>query len=272
METKDEILPTVGTTMHHIPRERWAVEVDKAKASDEARAMAAYYTKEAQKIVEPTPQDILNSAINYFVAKRIMAAENCQGISLDCLGLVRVHRTPCPPCIAWSRLLDEGGVGTCEADKMAGISQLMTAQLIGRPGFMQDPVPNTVNNTFMGAHCTCATKLAGFDKPHLPFILRNHDESGTGVSPQILWPEGAVVTVMKFTTPDSIVLGTGRMVKNNQELPGMGGCRTSVELTIDGMADARDVQGFHQLIILGKHDGAFRAQAQLAGIKVLPIA
>lgn len=271
-EAHDETLPTVGTTMHHIPRERWPVEFDKMEASDEARAMAAYYTKEAQKIVEPTSQDILNAAKNYLVAKRIMSAENCQGISLDCLGLVRVHRIPCAPCIAWSRLLDEGGVGTCEADKMAGISQLLTAQLLGRPGFMQDPVPNSVDNTFMGAHCTCATRLAGFDKPHLPFILRNHDESGTGVSPQVLWPVGAEVTVMKFVTPDSIVLGTGRMLRNNQELPGCGGCRTSVELTLDGVADSRDIQGFHQLIILGRHDHGFRAYAQLAGLKVLPIA
>ena len=112
--------------------------------------MADYYTKEAKKIVEPKPEDILNAAKNYLVARRIMNSERCQGISLDCLGLVSVNRIPCPPCIAWSRLLDQGDVGTCEADTMAGISQLLTAKLIGQPGFMQDPVPNTVTNSFIG--------------------------------------------------------------------------------------------------------------------------
>jgi hypothetical protein len=38
------------------------------------------------------------------------------------------------------------------------------------------------------------------------------------------------------------------------------------------VVDAGDIQGFHQLIILGRHDHDFRAYAQLAGIKVRPIA
>lgn len=271
-QAQDETFPTIGTTLHHVPRERWPLEVDKMPASDEARAIADYYAKEAKKIIEPQPQDILNAAVNYLVAKRIMAAENCQGISLDCLGLVAIKRIACPPCIAWSRLLDEGGVGTCEVDHTAGISQLLTAQLIGRPGFMQDPVPNTVSNTFMGAHCTSATRLAGFDQPHMPFALRNHDESGMGCVPQVFWPVGQEVTVMKFTAADAIILATGRILANNDQVPGCGGCRTSVELALDGVVDARDIQGFHQLIILGRHDHDFRAYAQLAGIKVRPIA
>ena len=270
-QSRDEVLPLVGTTLHHLPRERWVQELEKTEASDEARAMADYYTKEAKKIVEPKPEDILNAAKNYLVAPRIMNSERCQGISLDCLGLVSVNRIPCPPCIAWSRLLDQGDVGTCEADTMAGISQLLTAKLIGQPGFMQDPVPNTVTNSFIGAHCTSPTKLAGFDKPHVPFVLRNHDESGTGCVPQVLWPAGKAVTVMKFEGPGTMILGTGRIVSNNTDLPGCGGCRTSVELAMDNVADSRDIRGFHQLFILGKHDGDFRAYAQLAGIKVVPI-
>jgi hypothetical protein len=269
---RDELLSPIGTTLHHIPRERWAVEFDKTVATPEARAMADYYTKEARKIVEPNAADILNAAKNYLVARQIMATEKCQGISLDCLGLVRVKRIPCPPCIAWSRLLDEGGVGTCECDRLAGVSQLLTARLLGRPGFMQDPAPQTVDNTFMGAHCTSPTKLAGFDKPHFPYNLRNHDESGMGCVPQVLWPVGEEVTVMKFLEPGTITLGTGRMLRNNTDAPGCGGCRTSVELALDNVADCRDIRGFHQLIILGKHDQHFRAYAQLAGLKVVPIA
>jgi hypothetical protein len=270
-QTRDEILPTVGTTLHYVPRERWPQEFDKTETTYEMEAMADYYTREAKKIVEPKAQDVLNAAKNYVIAKRIMAAENCQTISLDCLPLVGSHRIPCPPCIAWSRLLDEGGVGTCEADRMAAISQLLSAQLVGRPGFMQDPVPNTVTNSFIGAHCTSPTKLAGPDKPHVPFVLRNHDESGTGCVPQVLWPVGEPVTVMKFESPDTIILGTGRVLGNNTDIPGCGGCRTSVDLAMDNVADSRDIRGFHQLFILGKQDHHFKAFAQLAGLKVLPI-
>ena len=270
-KTNDVVIPTVGTTMHYIPRERWPNEFDKTETTDEMRAIAAYYSKEAKKIVEPKPQDVLNAAKNYVIAKKIMAVENCQGISMDCLGLVRVRRIPCPPCIAWSRLLDEGGVGTCEADTTAAFSQLLSAQLTGRPGFMQDPVPNTVNNTFMGAHCTSPTRLAGFDKLAVPFLLRNHSESAMGCVPQVLWPLEQDVTVMKFASGDTMILGTGKVI-GNIDTPPSGGCRTSVDLQMNQVDDSRDVKGFHQLFILGKQDHHFRAYAQLAGIKVQPIA
>ncbi len=269
-KTEDRPLSTVGTTLHYIPLDRWPAELAKTETSDEVRAMADYYAKEAKGIVEPKPDDILNAAKNYVVAKRLMAAENCQGISMNCLGLVGARRIPCPPCIAWSRLLDEGSVGACEADWNAAISLLLSALLTGRPGFMQDPVPNTVTNTFMGAHCTSPTKLEGPDKPHMPFVLRSHSESNIGTVPQVLWPLGQPVTVMKFEGPETMILGTGRVV-GNIDTPPSGGCRTSVDLEMDGITDSRDVKGFHQLFILGKLDRQFMAYAQLAGIKVVPV-
>lgn len=270
-KTFDRKLDVIGTTLHYIPLNRWVDEYHKAETTDEMRALADYYTKQAKEVREPTPQDILNAAKNYFVARRIMAAEQCDGISLNCLALVRHKTTPCPPCIAWSKLNDEGSVGACEADWNAAISMRLISLLFGRPGFQQDPAPNTVNNTLMGAHCTCATKLGGFDAKPEPFILRNHHESETGVSPQVLFRVGQEVTVMDFEGPGRIIVGTGRVTRNF-ETPPEGGCRTSVELAMDNVPDSRDIKGFHQLFIYGRLDHQLRAYGKLAGIEVLPIA
>jgi len=266
-KTEDRKLNVIGTTLHYIPRRRYPEEYTKVQESDEVREIADYYTDKAKKIVEPTKQDILNAAKNYVLARRIMAAENCQGISVDCLPLVQNRLIPAPPCIAWLRLNDEGSVGACEADWNAAISLRLTSYLFGRSGFMQDPAPNTVNNTLMGAHCSCPTRLDGFDKPPASFILRSHSESNTGVAPQVLWREGQKVTIMKFQGPESIILGTGRVLRNI-ETPPSGGCRTSVELELDDVADCRDTKGFHQLFIYGDLELPFKAYCQLAGIKV----
>ena len=107
-KTLDERLDAIGTTLHHVPLERWTDEAAKLEVTAEVKALADEFTRTAKKVVEPKPQDVLNSAKNYFVAKRIMAAENCQGISLNCLGLVANPAIPCPPCMAWQRLNDEG--------------------------------------------------------------------------------------------------------------------------------------------------------------------
>ncbi len=172
--------------------------------------------------------------------------------------------------MAWQRLNDEGGAGVCECDWNAGISLRLCALLTGRPGFMQDPAPNTVNNTMMGAHCTSASKLRGFDQPAEPVILRSHTESDMGVSPQVIWPVGEQVTVMKFDGPGKIILGTGKLLANI-DTPPCGGCRTSIEVQMDNVADSRDCKGFHQLYILGRHERLFHAYCQLAGIEVVPV-
>ncbi len=267
---QDRTLNVIGTTLHYIPRSRYPQEYRKIEQTDQVRELADFYTKNAKKIVEPTKQDIINSVTNYVLARKICAAENCQGISVDCLPLVQDRLIPAPPCMAWLRLNDEGSVGACEAEWNSAISLRLTSLLFDRPGFMQDPAPNTVNNTLMGAHCSCPTKLAGFDKDPEPFILRSHSESMTGVAPQVLWKEGQKVTIMKFQGPESIILGTGKVLANI-ETPPAGGCRTSVELELDDVADARDTKGFHQLFIYGDLELPFKAYCQLAGINVVHI-
>jgi hypothetical protein len=269
-KTYDERLAVIGTTLHHVPLERWVEELGKQEVTAEVKALADHFAQTAKKTVEPKPADVVNAAKNYFVAKRIMAAENCQGISLNCLGLMEVRRIPCPPCMAWLMLNDEGSVGCCECDWNAAISLRLCSLLTGRPGFMQDPAPNTINDTLMGAHCSSPTKLRGFDKPGETLILRSHSESEMGVSPQVLWPANEAVTVMKFDGPGRIILGTGKVVANI-DTPPCGGCRTSVELKMDNVADSRDCKGFHQLFVLGRHERMFQAYCQLAGIEVVPV-
>jgi len=269
-DVRDRKLDVIGTTLHYIPVSRFPEELKKVEVSDEVRAIADYYSRKAKKIVEPKRRDIINAAKNYIVARRLMAAEKCHGISVDCLPLIANRRIPCGPCVAWSLLNDTGSVGACEADWNAAISLRLTSLLFDRPGFMQDPAPNTVNNTLNGAHCSCPTRLAGFDKPPEPFILRSHSESNIGTVTQVLWRPGQKITIMKFQGPEKIILGTGKVVCNI-DTPPSGGCRTSLEVALDNVPDTRDTRGFHQLFIYGDLEDEFKAYCQLAGIQVLPL-
>ncbi len=129
--------------------------------------------------------------------------------------------------------MDSGLSGTCEADVNAVMSQELCLKLLDKPGFIQDPVPETERGTLIGVHCVCATKLNGWDKPAEPFLLRSHSESNIGVAVQVLWRPGQEVTIMQMAGPDKMLLGKGRVLRNH-DTPPAGGCRTSVELEIDG--------------------------------------
>jgi len=284
-EPGDVVLDTIGTTLHYVRFSRFSEEYQKVKESDEVRKMAKHYMKNARKIVEPSEQDIIDAAKTYIVCRGIMEAEGCQGIAIDCLPHVEGRTAP-PPCLAFSRLNDEGITAACQADWPAAVSLRLCYLLLDRPGFMQNITVNTVNNTLMGAHCTCPTLLAGAGGEPAPFALRNHSETDIGVAVQVLWPSGEPITIMKFDNPkwwagkpkpngeklaSSIVLGSGKVVCNIENPPS-GGCRTSLEVKVDGVKDVRDMRALHhQLFILGDHKQMFKAYCELAGIEVCSV-
>jgi len=264
-DSKDEVLEPMGLQLRRLPRQRFAEALATIGETPEVLAMAEEYQKAAQKVVEPSRADLINASRNYFASQKILKEEHCDGITMDCLGAVFDRQIPCPPCMAWSRFLDAGIPAICEADINAVMSHTLCCRLLDKPGFMQDPVPETVHNTFIGAHCVCPTRLHGYDQPRTPFVIRSHSESDIGVSLQVLWPEGQQVTIMQVTGPDKMILGRGKVLRNF-DTPPAGGCRTSVELAIEAPLDTRDTKGFHQLFIVGDHVRDFQAYGQMYGI------
>lgn len=276
----DLVLEKVGSTLHYVHFNRFTEEYQNVAASDEVRAMADLYAGQAERTVEPTAADILEAAKMYVVCRRIMEAEGCQGIAVDCLPHVQGRTTP-PPCLAFSRLNDEGRIAACQADWPAAISLRLVWLLLNRPGFMQNICVDTTRNTLVGAHCTSPLRLEGPETAPAPFLLRSHAESDLGVATQVLWPEGKKVTIMKFSDPawgaaptdlassaSTILLGSGRVVRNIDNPPA-GGCRTSLEVEVDGIDDVRSLKFLHhQLFILGDHKERLRAYCELAGIGV----
>ncbi len=205
------------------------VRADKA-AQQEAEAFAEFYMKNAVEIRRAKWHDLLWAGLIYVCLRRIMVANKFDGIGLaDCLKSYRVMGTN--PCVPAMRLLDEGLPAACEGD-MSGLEvQLLTHWLFGRPAFIGEGQP-TLRNTSIGAHCTSPSKLNGYDQPSEPYLLMAHSETGRGVAPQVKWRIGQPVTIWRGGRR----LGTGHIVSNTPQPPN-GGCRSSIEYTIDGMAD-----------------------------------
>ena len=266
--TEETVMERLGMKVKAIPRNTFNERYSKTPVTEEVKDLAATMRKRALKIVEPTEEDILNSARVYTTAKRLMADEQANAVSMDCLGMVTQKLIPTPPCGAWAMLQDEGITAGCEADLMGATTLMLTSYLLNRPGFMNDPVPETFKNLLIASHCVSGTRLNGFDKPQAPYILRDHSESSLGVSVQVLWPEGEKVTLLDYNNPNEIILDTGTVV-GNVDTPPAGGCRTSVEIKMDNIEDPRDVKGFHQVVVLGDHRQVVEGFSQLYGINVV---
>lgn len=258
----------LGTTVCRVPRPMLNELFAKMPVTDEVRQVAADVMAGAKNRVEPNDDDVINAARSYITAKRLMRDENANAITTDCLGMVTQKLVPTPPCMAATLFQDAGVTYGCEADLNAAFSLMLVSYLFDKPAFMNDPVPETVKNQLVVAHCSSASRLNGFDAPAEPYILRSHSESDMGVSMQVLWKEGQPVTLVCFQNPNQLILDTGT-VSGNVDTPPAGGCRTSVELAMDRIEDVRDVMGFHQAVFYGNHRRDVEAFCQMYGIKVV---
>jgi len=265
-QTNETVMDRLGVKIRAIPRDTFNQEFDKQPVTEEVQDLASDLRSGAKKMVEPTTEDTINCLRAYATAKRLLAREKANALSMDCLGMVGARLVPTPPCGAWTLLQDQGITAGCEADLYGAVSLMMTSYLLNRPGYMNDPVPETYKNLLIAAHCTSGTRLDGFDKPPAPYILRDHSESSLGVSMQVLWPETQPVTLVRLTSPNEMIIDTGRVV-SNVDTPPAGGCRTSVEIQMDNIEDCRDVKGFHQVVVLGNHRRVLEDFCELYGIR-----
>ena len=267
-ERKETVLQRLGTKVRYIPRDNLHELFHRMPLTDEAREIAKTAAANAERVVEPNEEDLHNAARAFLTAKRICRDENANAITSDCLGMVSSRVVPTPPCMAVSMFQDGGVTYGCEADVFGAMSLMFSSYLFDKPGFMNDPVPETVHNLLLAAHCVCGTKLDGFGGPQERHVLRSHSESDLGVALQVLWKEGRPVTLVRFSNPNELILDTG-VVVGNQDTPPAGGCRTDVKIKMDRVEDARDVLGFHQVVFAGDHRRDVENFCQMWGIKVI---
>jgi len=177
------------------------------------------------------------------------------------------------PCISWSTMLDHGIPAACEADLGAAVTHALVQFLFDRPGFQQDPVAETVKNCLIGAHCTCPTRLSGFDKPAEPYFLSHHHGRRDAV-PVPRWRVGQRVTVADVILPSEtrsgarMIVSAGR-VEENVAVPPAGGCVVSVAVKLDGDPELLDYPGFHQIFFYGDHKRDLAAYCRLFGLEAV---
>jgi hypothetical protein len=256
----DESMADLGITLRHLPAKTFLDEYNSTPVNEQVLAMAEDYLRRARRRTGATRQDVINGVKSYFVARNIIEREQADAITMDCLGAIgKTGSKVSLPCIAWSRMNDDRIPAACEADYGAVGSHTIVQYLFDRPGFEQDPVADTVNDAIIGAHCSCPTRLNGFDEPSEPFDLMHHHGNRDAV-PRTLWRKGQRVTSVDVLppghrlNPDSKVtkvLISAGTVLDNVDVPPAGGCVVSVRVQFDGDQNVLSFPGFHQVFFYG---------------------
>jgi len=266
----DLVLEPFGTKLRYLPTNDFLEEYARTPATQEIQALASAYRRSARRMVGATRQDLINGIKSYVVARTLLRREAADAITMDCLGALGPTKVSLP-CIAWSRLLDQGIPAACEADLGAAVTHALVQLLFDRPGFQQDPVPETARNCLVGAHCLCATRLQGFNRPAEPFDITHHHGNRDAV-PRTKWRKGQRVTIAGVILPEAqgqaraqMVIGTGTVI-DNIAVPPHGGCVVSVMLKLDTQPDLLSYPGFHQLFFYGDFKKELLAYCRLFGL------
>lgn len=256
-------LADLGIALQHVPARTFLDEYNAMAETKTMRALAKEYIRQARDVRYATQQDVVNGIKSYFVAGKILQDEQADAITMDCLGALGKTKLSLP-CIAWSRMNDDQIPAACEADYGAVASHIIVQYLCDRPGFQQDPVADTADDSIIGAHCSCPTRLNGFDAKPEPFDIVHHHGNRDAV-PRTLWKVGQRVTSVDLlpgggtgfhaglgekekTSKMLISVGT---VVDNMSVPPSGGCVVSVKVKFDGRQEVLSFPGFHQLFFYG---------------------
>jgi hypothetical protein len=218
-----------GTTFQTVNRQR-VLDAYKAVDPREAETEARGWIRRAEKVVEPSRDEIERSCRLALAFENLMAEEDATVITVDCYGSM-YRKLPAFPCIGFVRLNDQGLGGICESDLTSAMTHIILQGLSGRPGFISDPTVDESTGSIILAHCLGSTKMDGPDSKAAPYHLRTIMERQEGCVPQVWMRRGQIVTQALLGAPDQLLYFTGEIIDTPDT---ERGCRTKITVRVEG--------------------------------------
>ena len=221
---------------------------------DESRARAEMkrWVEGAVGATEPAPEAVLGACRLYIALRDIVDREGLAGVSVDCVHFTFSDEPLLPhPCLAFSRLRDEGIAAPCEADAPAMLSEMLLEGIAQKPAFMGNVKEiDTTESTMMLTHCVAPLTMQGGGTEPAPYELKHYHDLARGAAMQVVLPIGSAVTIGAFSEDLSdFALWSGAVIET-----GSGSCQTRATIRIpDPHGFERAFTGRHGLMVYGDY-------------------
>jgi hypothetical protein len=241
------------------------------------------WKKEAVTVVEATDKGILDTCRLYMLLRSIIDKEGLAGISIDCLSFSFNSDRLIPlPCLAFTRLRDEGVAAPCEADVVGMLSSMLLQEISQKPSYFCNVSGiNPLNSHVVLRHCVAPLKMLGRDKPALKYRIRDYHGIG-GATPEVEFPIGVEVTMGGFTKDlKYFVAWPGRIQpqKMDTDRPSYAGSTSKMRMFCSNRAEVKvkevdrftqNIAEIHYTMVAGSytkalHDEMIRVNANIVG-------
>ena len=223
--------------------------MDNIRSATVSRKELATFTREAEDIIGPNPDDIREALTVYRGLRALVDEHRLAACSVRCFDLVTdMHTTG---CYALSRLNDEGIPAGCEGDLQSLFSLYIASLLSGQVAFMGNIAEVDSENQVVGlAHCMCPLSMA------MHYTVYTHFESDLGIGISGTFPEGDY-TMFRLGGErlDQLFVREGRLESSEfrNDL-----CRTQLRIRMSEPVDEllHSPLGNHHILIPGHHRNA----------------
>ena len=244
------------------------------------------WKKEAARVLEPSDKMILNAARLYVLLRSLVDREGLAAISIDCLSFSFSGKPPLPlPCLAFTRLRDEGITAPCEADVCALLTSMVLQEISRKPAYQANLAEADFEKSLaILRHCVAPLQLMGRNAPPLAYHLRDYHGLGKGATAEVEFPGGIEVTLGLLSKDlKSFVLWPGktqsRTKDTDRSLPGNAPSANSKmrkycanELTVkfkDIDRLHRNLAGCHHVMIAGTYEKALSEEMIRMGVNII---
>jgi hypothetical protein len=265
--TEDLVYQRTGVRMQYRPIKELVSLIKEVDASAAGREMERW-KREAVRVIGVSDETILDACRLYVLLRSIIEKEGLSAVSIDCLGITMSQNPVLPfPCLAFSRLRDEGITAACEADVCGMLSSMFLEEITRKPSFMCNLMSMDIpNSKIVVSHCVAPLKLEGSGAASMRYKLHDYHGYGRGVVPEVEFPLGKEVISGGFGKDlKSFSLWPGRIqtqVMDTDQAPSGKGrtlnvCANTMDVKIDDAGRfLQNVPGIHQTMVTGQYTRA----------------
>jgi len=275
--SEDLVYRRTGVRIQFRPLEGLAALYKEVDAGEAVREMERW-KREATEVIGVSDKTIVDACRLYVLLRSIIEKEGLSAVSIDCLGFTISPNPSLPyPCLAFSRLRDDGVTAACEADVCAMLSSMFLEEISRKPSFMCNLMSmNPLDSKIIVSHCVAPLRLNGPDALQMRYRLHSYHGSGRGAVPEVEFPPAGKVLIGGFSKdlksfalwPGRIggqVMGTDRTRSRSGVMNNV--CANTMDVTIkDADRFLQNIPGLHQIMVLDKYTRA--VEDALTGMNV----
>lgn len=227
---------------------------------EEARKYHDDFGENACGYVEPTDEDLWEASRMAAALVSVMEKYKADACAIACFNLLKTGTNTCLGVSAVNDTSDKAAA--CECDMDSCLTMLLMKKLSRSNLWMANPALRS-SGLVNFSHCTGALNMNGSCR----YILRNHHESGIGVSLQIEYPPEETVTSVRISNEaKDITIQKGKTVKGER----LNCCRTQIYVKYDDPDKYLETSlGCHQVFAFDDIANKVRDLAGLFGLHIL---